>query len=119
MPPGVRLPECRDGKLTVDETAPSVDVTCDDIGDQDTVTWALQKSGGTPVNLGSCPPQGKCESSHVFGLARSATRSTLTLVSPRGTYRSVGDYSITCARQGDASQQASCALDVVCGYHGH
>ena len=113
MSSGLRLPECSDNRLTVDETAPSVDITCDQIGDQDTVYWSLQKSGSSSVSLGSCPPQGSCNQAHLYSLTRSSSESTIT-ITPDSNPRTYGSYDISCNIQNNALQTARCPLDVVC-----
>ena len=100
----------------MDETAPSVVITCDRIGDQDTVAWILQ-SGMSPINLGFCPPQGACVKSHIYDLRRSSAQSTVTIDTKSSGYRALVNYNIICSNQGDASQQSTCLLDVVCRYH--
>ena len=103
------------GTIRVDETAPSVVITCDEIGDQDTVGWILQ-TGTSSTNLGACPPQGACVQSYSYDLSRSLAQSTVTITKSNG-YRALVNYNIKCIKQGDASQQSTCLLDVVCRYH--
>ena len=110
---GVRLPECSDNRLTVDATAPSVDIMCDQIGDQGTVAWSLQKSGSSSVLLGSCPPQGSCNQAHIYSLTRSSSESTIT-ITPDGNLRTLGSYDINCNIQNNVLEAARCPLDVVC-----
>ena len=113
MSSGIRLPGCSDKRLIVDETAPSVDITCDQISDQDTVAWTLQKSGSDSIPLGSCPPQGSCNQAHIYSLTRSSSESTIT-ITPDGNLRTYGSYDISCNIQNNALQRARCPLDVVC-----
>ena len=113
MSSGLRLPECSDNRLTVDETAPSVDITCDQISDQETVAWTLQKNGSVSIPLGACPPQGSCNQAHIYSLTRSSSESTITFT-PDGNLRTYGSYDISCNIQNNASQIARCPLDVVC-----
>ena len=113
MSSGLRLPECSDNRLTVDETAPSVDITCDQISNQETVAWSLQKSGSDSIPLGSCSPQGSCSQASLYSLTRSSSTSTVTII-PSNSLRTIGNYDITCSMKNDASQTARCPLDVVC-----